>query len=108
MGPAPGQLHNPQFIAIHRRTHQLYVTDSSNHRVCVFDHNGNLLFQFGQEGFHSGQLKFPRGIAVDDQVSPSTFSPEFVVVGDSFNFFFIMATAFTLLLGFYYCCGQRE
>lgn len=68
MGPGPGQLHNPQFIAYHKQTQHLYVTDSSNHRVCVFDHNGNPVFQFGQEGFHNGQLKFPRGIAVDDQV----------------------------------------
>uniref|UniRef100_A0A0M3IUW6 RING finger protein nhl-1-like n=1 Tax=Ascaris lumbricoides TaxID=6252 RepID=A0A0M3IUW6_ASCLU len=77
MGPGPGQLHNPQFIAYHKQTQHLYVTDSSNHRVCVFDHNGNPVFQFGQEGFHNGQLKFPRGIAVDDQ--------GFIIVADSGN-----------------------
>uniref|UniRef100_A0A914RN54 Uncharacterized protein n=1 Tax=Parascaris equorum TaxID=6256 RepID=A0A914RN54_PAREQ len=59
------------------QTQQLYVTDSSNHRVSVFDHNGNPVFQFGQEGFHNGQLKFPRGIAVDDQ--------GFIIVADSGN-----------------------
>ncbi len=68
MGQGPGQLHNPLFVAINRRSHQIYVTDSSNHRVVVFDYNGQPLFQFGQEGFHNGQFKFPRGICIDEQV----------------------------------------
>ncbi|VDO74431.1 unnamed protein product [Onchocerca flexuosa] len=67
MGPGIGQFHHPQFIAIHKRTQNIYVTDSSNHRVCIFDHSGNPIFQFGSEGYQNGQLKFPRGIAVDDQ-----------------------------------------
>lgn len=61
-------LYSPQFIAIHKRTQNVYVTDSSNHRVCVFNHNGNPLFQFGQEGYRVGEMKNPRGIAVDEQV----------------------------------------
>lgn len=78
MGPGIGQLHHPQFIAVHKRTQNIYVTDSSNHRVCVFDHSGNPIFQFGSEGFQNGQMKFPRGIAVDDQVlypEPLTLPP---------------------------------
>lgn len=68
MGPGIGQFHHPQFIAVHKRTQNIYVTDSSNHRVCIFDHSGNSIFQFGCEGYQNGQMKFPRGIAVDDQV----------------------------------------
>lgn len=78
MGPGTGQFHHPQFIAVHKRTQNIYVTDSSNHRVCIFDHSGNPIFQFGSEGYQNGQLKFPRGIAVDDQVlcpEPLALSP---------------------------------
>lgn len=78
MGPGLGQFHHPQFIAIHKRTQNIYVTDSSNHRVCVFDHNGNPIFHFGTEGYQNGQMKFPRGIAVDDQVSAQNLTLQFL------------------------------
>ncbi|KAK0417194.1 hypothetical protein QR680_012872 [Steinernema hermaphroditum] len=76
-GQGPSEFQNPLFVAIHRRTQQIYVSDSSNHRVSVFSHDRQPLFRFGVEGFHTGQLKFPRGIAVD--------SEGYIVVADSGN-----------------------
>ncbi|KAE9551605.1 hypothetical protein FO519_005179 [Halicephalobus sp. NKZ332] len=76
-GDGLGQFNHPLFIAIHRRTQNIFVSDSANHRICVFDHDGTPILSFGIEGFHTGQLKFPRGITVDDQ--------GFVIVADSGN-----------------------
>lgn len=67
-GDGIGQFNHPLFIAIHRRTQNIFVSDSANHRICVFDHDGTPILFFGIEGFHTGQLKLPRGIALDEQV----------------------------------------
>lgn len=43
----------------------IYVTDTGNKRVQVFDLGGNPVFKFGKEGYGPGQFKFPYGIAGD-------------------------------------------
>jgi DNA-binding beta-propeller fold protein YncE len=43
----------------------IYVTDTNNKRVQVFDQAGNPLFRFGGEGEAPGKFKFPYGIAGD-------------------------------------------
>jgi len=58
-----------------QRTQNIYISDSANHRVCVYNHDCRPLQAFGREGFHTGELKLPRGIAVDEQ--------EFIIVADS-------------------------
>lgn len=45
----------------------LYVTDTNNKRVQVFDLGGNPIFKFGEEGTGPGQFKFPYGISGDQQ-----------------------------------------
>lgn len=43
----------------------LYVTDTNNKRVEVFDSSGTQVFKFGKEGNNKGQFEFPYGIAAD-------------------------------------------
>lgn len=46
---------------------KLYISDTLNHRVMVFDHNGGEpLLIFGSEGTINGKFKNPTGIDVDD------------------------------------------
>ena len=56
---------------------RIYVTDSGNNRVCVFDANGRFLSQFGSAGiakpaegyeatYIAGSLNYPVGIDCDD------------------------------------------
>jgi DNA-binding beta-propeller fold protein YncE len=45
----------------------LYISDTSNKRVQVFDTSGSPVFMFGQEGQGKGQFKFPYGIAGDKE-----------------------------------------
>jgi sugar lactone lactonase YvrE len=42
----------------------VYITDTGNKRVVVFDGNGNFISEFGSYGMDSGQFDEPVGIAV--------------------------------------------
>jgi len=57
---------------------RVYVTDSQNNRVCVFDSSGRFLFEFGgfgvakplqgsQNTYEPGRLNFPVGIDTDEE-----------------------------------------
>ncbi|XP_078578173.1 E3 ubiquitin-protein ligase TRIM32-like [Branchiostoma floridae x Branchiostoma japonicum] len=54
----------PCFITVDGEGNIL-VSDYDNHRVCVFNEDGQFLFQFGGEGSGEGQLKEPCGICTD-------------------------------------------
>jgi len=43
---------------------RIYISDTENHRVQVYDYNGNILFKFGKHGSGPGEFRFPYGIAV--------------------------------------------
>jgi len=45
----------------------IYVTDTNNKRVQVFDLGGSPMFRFGKEGARPGEFMFPYGIAGDPQ-----------------------------------------
>jgi len=46
---------------------RIYLTDTDNSRIVVFDESGKLLFSFGKEGMGRDEFYYPRGIAVDTQ-----------------------------------------
>jgi predicted membrane-bound mannosyltransferase/DNA-binding beta-propeller fold protein YncE len=74
-GPAPGQLLTPRNLAI-GPDGRLYVADSGNHRVQLFDSDGRFLYGWGTFGTEPGQFNEPWGIAVDEH---------FVYVADTWN-----------------------
>jgi len=43
----------------------VYVSDTSNKQIQVFDQSGTAVFKFGKEGSKEGEFKFPYGIAGD-------------------------------------------
>jgi sugar lactone lactonase YvrE len=43
----------------------IYVADSNNHRIQVFDSAGSYLFQWGSQGSGNGQFRNPDGFAFD-------------------------------------------
>ncbi|MFJ5713631.1 6-bladed beta-propeller [Neobacillus sp. NPDC093127] len=43
----------------------IYVTDTNNNQVQVFDQSGNNVLKFGKAGTDKGQLQFPYGISGD-------------------------------------------
>lgn len=58
----PGLFYGPRGIAIHDGL--VYVTDTGNERVQVFDEQGTFVRAFGGAGSGEGQLREPVGIAV--------------------------------------------
>ena len=60
-GSGDGQFDYPRSIVVH--DNQIYVADSNNRRIQVFDDFGNYVSQFGNEG--QNKLGSPQGIAID-------------------------------------------
>jgi uncharacterized protein (TIGR03663 family) len=75
-GSAPGQLSEPRGLAADARGN-LYVADTKNNRIQMFDGNGQFVRSFGASGSADGQLKEPCGVAVDSDGS--------VIVADTWN-----------------------
>ncbi len=63
-GKGKGQFQDPRGIAVDEAGN-VYVADSGNHRIQVFDPGGQFITQWGNEGDGPGQFKEPWGIAVD-------------------------------------------
>jgi hypothetical protein len=68
-GPGPGQLNDPEGVAVDSHG-DVYVVDGSNHRVQKFDSEGNFLLMFGggvdQGPNHAGNLCTAQYIAEDE------------------------------------------
>ncbi|NLX44247.1 MAG: TIGR03663 family protein, partial [Chloroflexi bacterium] len=64
-GSGNGQLNAPKGIALDAQGN-LYVADSQNHRVQVFDPQGQFVRSMGSQGSELGQLQEPWGVAVCD------------------------------------------
>lgn len=78
-GPGEGDLplfERPMGVAVGKNNH-IYVTDSGNSRVCVFDSQGRFIRSFGTFGvakpapgsessYQAGSLNYPVGIDTDD------------------------------------------
>lgn len=74
-GVNPDELMAPRNLAV-GPDGNLFVLDSGNHRVAVFDQDGALLRSWGTAGTRQGQFNEPWGIAIDE---------EFVYVADTWN-----------------------
>jgi DNA-binding beta-propeller fold protein YncE len=62
-GSEPGQLARPRGACI-GRDGLIYVADSCNHRIQVFDRDGKHVRSFGSEGTELGQLRYPYDVAL--------------------------------------------
>jgi len=62
-GSGPGQFQDPRGIAVGPEG-RVYVADGGNHRIQVFDTEGNFLRQWGGQGSAPGQFQEPWGLAV--------------------------------------------
>ena len=63
-GEEPGQFLFPTYLAVDD-TGNLYVTDTLNSRVQVFDANGKYVKTLGQRGSAWGMFDKPKGVALD-------------------------------------------
>lgn len=63
LGPSKGYFNSPHGFCLGVEE-EIIVADTNNHRVQVFDKNGQWKFQFGVPGKDEGQLWYPRKVAV--------------------------------------------
>ncbi len=64
-GDKPGQFNRAEGIAV-GPDDTVYVADSCNHRVQVFDREGKFLRQQGRAGSNPGEFSYPYDVRVDD------------------------------------------
>ncbi|EEG78218.1 6-bladed beta-propeller [Dethiobacter alkaliphilus] len=64
-GPFGDSMDKPMDVTVVGR--QIYVSDTGNSKIRVFDYNGNHVNSFGERGTEPGQLRFPYGIAENSQ-----------------------------------------
>ena len=65
-GTANGRFADPWGVAI-GRAGRIYVADSSNNRIQVFNRRGRFIRSWGGRGSVNGKFSYPRGIATDPQ-----------------------------------------
>jgi len=65
-GNRSDRLSRPTEVAVDS-DQNIYVADTNNHRIMVFDSSGDYVSQFGEPGEGAGQIQFPSGIAVDEK-----------------------------------------
>jgi uncharacterized protein (TIGR03663 family) len=65
-GSGPGQFAEPRGLAADARGN-LYVADTKNSRIQVFDGNGQFVREFGSKGPGEGQFNEPCGLAAEPQ-----------------------------------------
>lgn len=65
-GGGKGEFNYPTFITTDREG-KLYVVDTGNFRVQIFDREGNFIKSFGTPGDSPGSFARPKGIAIDSE-----------------------------------------
>jgi DNA-binding beta-propeller fold protein YncE len=65
-GTTPGTFNYPTNVFVDRQG-RLYVSDTMNFRLQVFDTDGKLMGAFGEQGDTPGTLNRPKGVGVDSE-----------------------------------------
>jgi len=66
-GSAEGQFKNPSGICVDNENGAIFVADSDNHRIQVFNENGKYLRSFGEKERGTGQLDTPKGTVLTSE-----------------------------------------
>ncbi|MBC8412243.1 MAG: SMP-30/gluconolactonase/LRE family protein [Nitrospira sp.] len=61
----PGDFQHPSGMVFNEDRDILYVTDTQNHRIRVFDKDGIAIYNIGERGYKGGEFNFPSFLALD-------------------------------------------
>jgi DNA-binding beta-propeller fold protein YncE len=75
-GDLPGYFSQPKGLALDSQSH-LYVVDANFESIQIFNADGALLMDFGQEGRGAGEFWLPTGVFIDAR--------DRIWVADSYN-----------------------
>ena len=64
LGSGEGELSRPSALCVDRQKGRLYVADACNHRIGVYDYDGQLQDYFGSVGREPGQMRYPYDLAL--------------------------------------------
>jgi len=73
-----GNFKNPSGMVYDENRNRLYISDTKNHMVRVYDENGKPLFTIGKKGSDDGEFSYPSYLAIDKKGN--------LYVVDSFNY----------------------
>ena len=68
--PGPGQLHEPDGVALNEETGNVYVADRGDGRIEEFTATGTVLGEFGGASAPTGALEKPSQLAIDNSGNP--------------------------------------
>lgn len=100
-GFGDGQFVNPRNLAVSPEG-RVYVVDTGNHRIQVFDSEGNFLQKWGEAGIGPGQFNEPWGIAIAPNGNvyvADTWNHRIQVFDEAGNFLFQWGGPLTDTLG---------
>jgi len=63
----PGYFHEPHYVAANEKLNRIYVADTHNSRIQIFDMQGNLIKIIGHAGHEPGSFLFCNGISCDNE-----------------------------------------
>jgi DNA-binding beta-propeller fold protein YncE len=66
-GNQDGQFLHPSFLTVEKKSGNVYVSDTNNFRVQVFDRDGKFLRKFGSLGDAPGYFQRPKGVGLDSE-----------------------------------------
>ena len=91
LGTQPGAFNHPKVAVL--RGDRLFVADTGNSRIQVFDRGGTLIRTFGKFGRGVGELAHPAGLVVTDD--------GLILVADTFNHRLVRYREDGSLLGYF-------
>src|ERR1700710_3036821 len=71
-GTQAGKCNGPHGVAADTETGHVYIADTGNNRINVFESDGTFISSFGSAGAGSGQFSSPRWVAVDNNAASAS------------------------------------
>jgi len=65
-GEKANPLREPMNVVVDERTDKIYVADTGNNRIAVFDKVGTFQFSFGAKGIGEGLFSYPYGLLITE------------------------------------------
>ena len=73
-GKGKGQFSRPYDIVSNQKNQTIMVSDHYNHRIQIFNRQGDYLSQFGSQGSNNGQFQWPSQLSLHPAANNTPYS----------------------------------